>query len=58
MSTARTVLVIGGGAAGNAVTVLLRRAGVTVDLIEAKDDWNATAGSGITLQGQRAACAA
>ncbi|WP_432153651.1 FAD-dependent oxidoreductase [Streptomyces tricolor] len=51
MSTARTVLVIGGGAAGNAVTVLLRRAGVTVDLIEAKDDWNATAGSGITLQG-------
>ncbi|MEV5157187.1 FAD-dependent oxidoreductase [Streptomyces sp. NPDC053728] len=51
MSRARTVLVIGGGAAGNAVTVLLRRAGVDVDLIEAKDDWNATAGSGITLQG-------
>ncbi|MFD7920957.1 FAD-dependent oxidoreductase [Streptomyces sp. NPDC059740] len=47
----RTVLVIGGGAAGNAVTILLRRAGITVDLIEAKDDWNATAGSGITLQG-------
>ncbi|GAA3957391.1 FAD-dependent oxidoreductase [Streptomyces marokkonensis] len=47
----RTVLVVGGGAAGNAVTVLLRRAGVAVDLIEAKDDWNATAGSGITLQG-------
>lgn len=51
MSEARTVLVIGGGAAGNAVTILLRRAGLTVDLIEAKDDWNATAGSGITLQG-------
>lgn len=51
MSTARTVLVIGGGAAGNAVTILLRRAGLTVDLVEAKDDWNATAGSGITLQG-------
>lgn len=51
MSEARTVLVIGGGAAGSAVTVLLRRAGLTVDLIEAKDDWNATAGSGITLQG-------
>ncbi|MFF3615330.1 FAD-dependent oxidoreductase [Streptomyces sp. NPDC002580] len=51
MSTARTVLVIGGGAAGNAVTILLRRAGLSVDLIEAKDDWNATAGSGITLQG-------
>ncbi|GAB1338330.1 FAD-dependent oxidoreductase [Streptomyces sp. E-15] len=51
MSTARTVLVIGGGAAGNAATVFLRRAGIAVDLIEAKGDWNATAGSGITLQG-------
>ncbi|MEU3521237.1 FAD-dependent oxidoreductase [Streptomyces sp. NPDC006654] len=51
MNDPRTVLVIGGGAAGNAATILLRRAGVTVDLIEAKDDWNATAGSGITLQG-------
>ncbi|MES5817731.1 FAD-dependent oxidoreductase [Streptomyces sp. RG80] len=51
MSTPRTVLVIGGGAAGNAVTILLRRAGVTVDLIEARPDWNATTGSGITLQG-------
>lgn len=47
----RTVLVIGGGASGNAVTILLRRAGLTVDLIEAKPDWNATTGSGITLQG-------
>ncbi|WP_425826128.1 FAD-dependent oxidoreductase [Streptomyces fractus] len=47
----RTVLVIGGGASGNAVTILLRRAGIPVDLVEAKDDWNATAGSGITLQG-------
>ncbi|MEU3729756.1 FAD-dependent oxidoreductase [Streptomyces sp. NPDC033538] len=51
MSEARKVLVIGGGAAGNAVTILLRRAGLPVDLVEAKDDWNATAGSGITLQG-------
>jgi 2-polyprenyl-6-methoxyphenol hydroxylase-like FAD-dependent oxidoreductase len=51
MSTPRTVLVIGGGAAGNATAILLRRAGLTVDLIEARDDWNATAGSGITLQG-------
>ncbi|MFG2322492.1 FAD-dependent oxidoreductase [Streptomyces sp. NPDC048568] len=51
MSDTRKVLVIGGGAAGNAVTILLRRAGLTVDLVEAKDDWNATAGSGITLQG-------
>ncbi|MGW3097952.1 FAD-dependent oxidoreductase [Streptomyces sp. NPDC001102] len=50
-SAPRSVLVIGGGAAGNAATILLRRAGVAVDLIEAKSDWNATAGSGITLQG-------
>ncbi|MGY1995156.1 FAD-dependent oxidoreductase [Streptomyces rochei] len=51
MNRPRTVLVVGGGAAGNAVTILLRRAGIAVDLIEAKEDWNATAGSGITLQG-------
>ncbi|WP_327313605.1 FAD-dependent oxidoreductase [Streptomyces sp. NBC_01235] len=46
----RTVLVIGGGASGNAVTVLLQRAGIAVELIEAKPDWNVL-GSGITLQG-------
>ncbi|MEU5043909.1 FAD-dependent oxidoreductase [Streptomyces griseorubiginosus] len=51
MRTPRTVLVVGGGSAGNAVTILLRRAGLAVDLIEAKEDWNATAGSGITVQG-------
>ncbi|MFE1273247.1 FAD-dependent oxidoreductase [Streptomyces sp. NPDC058758] len=50
-STPRRVLVVGGGAAGNAATILLRRAGIDIDLVEAKDDWNATAGSGITLQG-------
>ncbi|WP_149823027.1 FAD-dependent oxidoreductase [Streptomyces tailanensis] len=47
----RTVLVVGGGASGNAVTILLRRAGIDVDLVEARPDWNATTGSGITLQG-------
>jgi 2-polyprenyl-6-methoxyphenol hydroxylase-like FAD-dependent oxidoreductase len=47
----RSVLVIGGGASGNAVTILLRRAGLAVDLVEARPDWNATTGSGITLQG-------
>ncbi|WP_030883658.1 FAD-dependent oxidoreductase [Streptomyces sp. NRRL F-5053] len=47
----RTVLVVGGGSAGNAAAILLRRAGIAVDLVEARDDWNATAGSGITLQG-------
>ncbi|MFD4506788.1 FAD-dependent oxidoreductase [Streptomyces sp. NPDC058457] len=46
-----TVLVIGGGASGSAVTVLLRRSGIPVDLIEARPDWNAATGSGITLQG-------
>jgi 2-polyprenyl-6-methoxyphenol hydroxylase-like FAD-dependent oxidoreductase len=51
MTNARRVLVVGGGASGNAVTVLLRRAGVDVDLVEARPDWNATTGSGITLQG-------
>lgn len=45
------VLVVGGGAAGNAITVLLRRVGLCVDLVEAKPDWHATTGSGITLQG-------
>src|ERR1044072_6043623 len=47
----RSILVIGGGASGNAGALLLRRAGIAVDLIEAKPDWNATTGSGITLQG-------
>ncbi|NGN66369.1 FAD-dependent oxidoreductase [Streptomyces sp. A7024] len=51
MTAPRTVLVIGGGAAGSAVTILLRRAGIAVDLIEAAANWNAGAGSGITLQG-------
>ncbi|WP_405650508.1 FAD-dependent oxidoreductase [Streptomyces sp. NBC_00019] len=51
MSTPHRVLVIGGGASGNAVTILLRRAGLAVELIEARPDWNATTGSGITLQG-------
>ncbi|MEI5519599.1 FAD-dependent oxidoreductase [Streptomyces brasiliscabiei] len=51
MNTARRVLVVGGGASGSAVTILLRRAGLAVDLVEARPDWNATTGSGITLQG-------
>uniref|UniRef100_A0AAU2AEF9 FAD-dependent oxidoreductase n=1 Tax=Streptomyces sp. NBC_00093 TaxID=2975649 RepID=A0AAU2AEF9_9ACTN len=47
----RTVLIIGGGTSGNTLTVLLRRAGIEVDLVEASPDWKAAAGSGITLQG-------
>ncbi|KUN16986.1 2-polyprenyl-6-methoxyphenol hydroxylase [Streptomyces antibioticus] len=46
-----SVLIIGGGTSGNALTVLLRRAGIAVDLVEASADWKAAAGSGITLQG-------
>lgn len=50
MSTTRTVLVVGGGTAGNGLTILLCRAGIDVDLVEIKPDWNVH-GSGITLQG-------
>ncbi|MFC9325672.1 FAD-dependent oxidoreductase [Kitasatospora sp. NPDC057015] len=50
MTSVRTVLVIGGGTAGNGLTVLLRKAGIDVELVEAKTDWNVS-GSGITLQG-------
>ncbi|MFF7640865.1 FAD-dependent monooxygenase [Streptomyces canus] len=46
----KRVLVVGGGTSGNAMTVLLRRAGIDVDLVEARPDWNVR-GSGITLQG-------
>lgn len=49
-TSAGPVLVVGGGTAGNALTILLRRAGIAVDIIEAKADWNVY-GSGITLQG-------
>ncbi|PGH47695.1 FAD-dependent oxidoreductase [Streptomyces sp. Ru87] len=49
-SVVASVLVVGGGTAGNTLTVLLRRAGVGVDLVEADPDWNVH-GSGITLQG-------
>lgn len=50
MTDTRTVLVIGGGTAGNGLTVLLRKSGIDVDLVEAKADWNVH-GSGITTQG-------
>ncbi|WP_018334652.1 FAD-dependent monooxygenase [Actinomycetospora chiangmaiensis] len=45
-----SALVVGGGAAGAAAAILLARAGVAVDLVEATPDVG-TAGSGITLQG-------
>ena len=48
--TIRNALVVGGGAAGAATAILLARAGVAVDLVEAQADV-ASSGSGITLQG-------
>ena len=50
MPAVRSVLVIGGGAAGATTAVLLARAGVAVDLVEARPEPPAV-GSGITLQG-------
>jgi len=47
---ASTVLVVGGGTSGAALTILLRQRGIEVELVEAKADWNVY-GSGITLQG-------
>ncbi|MFI1051373.1 FAD-dependent oxidoreductase [Streptomyces griseoruber] len=49
-SDARSVLVVGGGTAGNGLAVLLRKAGIDVDLVEIRPDWNVS-GSGITTQG-------
>jgi 2-polyprenyl-6-methoxyphenol hydroxylase-like FAD-dependent oxidoreductase len=44
------VLIVGGGTAGNSLAIQLSRAGIAVDLVELKPDWNVL-GSGITLQG-------
>jgi 2-polyprenyl-6-methoxyphenol hydroxylase-like FAD-dependent oxidoreductase len=40
--------VVGGGTTGNSLTILLRRAGIDVDLVEIDPGWNVL-GSGITL---------
>jgi 2-polyprenyl-6-methoxyphenol hydroxylase-like FAD-dependent oxidoreductase len=50
MTAVRSVLVIGGGLAGAAVSTPLAGGGVEVDLVEAKPDVSGV-GSGITLQG-------
>jgi 2-polyprenyl-6-methoxyphenol hydroxylase-like FAD-dependent oxidoreductase len=50
MSAVRSVLVVGGGTVGNTLAILLRRAGIAVDLVEIDPAWSAL-GSGITLQG-------
>ena len=50
MPAVRSVLVVGGGAAGCAAAILLARQGVAVDLVESRTDVP-DVGSGITLQG-------
>jgi 2-polyprenyl-6-methoxyphenol hydroxylase-like FAD-dependent oxidoreductase len=50
MAAVRTVLVVGGGAAGTATAILLATGGVSVDLIDLNPEADTT-GSGITLQG-------
>jgi len=46
----RSILIVGGGIAGNTLAILLRRAGIEVSIAEIKPDWNVS-GAGITLQG-------
>jgi 2-polyprenyl-6-methoxyphenol hydroxylase-like FAD-dependent oxidoreductase len=50
MPAVSNVLVVGAGAAGTAVSILLAEGGVSVDLVDLKPDVSAL-GSGITLQG-------
>ena len=50
MTAVQSVLVVGGGSAGNAVTLFLRQDGTDVTVIDADPDWGAL-GSGITLCG-------
>ncbi|GAA0321381.1 FAD-dependent oxidoreductase [Kineococcus aurantiacus] len=50
MPAVRSVLVVGGGAAGCAAAILLARSGVEVEVVEARPG-TSDAGSGITLQG-------
>jgi 2-polyprenyl-6-methoxyphenol hydroxylase-like FAD-dependent oxidoreductase len=50
MTSVRTVLVVGGGAAGATLATLLARAGIAVEIVERNPNFTAL-GSGITLQG-------
>lgn len=48
MSAARAALVVGGGVAGMSAAIMLRRAGVEVQLIDIAADWK-MAGAGLTI---------
>lgn len=48
MGAVNRVLVVGGGPTGNAVTVLLRRGGIDVHMVEKDPNWS-TLGAGVTL---------
>ncbi|MFE6362902.1 FAD-dependent monooxygenase [Streptomyces sp. NPDC057806] len=50
MTRARSVLIVGGGSAGNTLAILLSNSGIAVDLVESRPDWGAL-GSGILLHG-------
>ncbi|WAZ20251.1 FAD-dependent monooxygenase [Streptomyces cinnabarinus] len=50
MARARSVLIVGGGSAGNTLAILLANSGVSVDLVESRPDWGVL-GSGILLHG-------
>jgi 2-polyprenyl-6-methoxyphenol hydroxylase-like FAD-dependent oxidoreductase len=50
MSDVRHVLIAGGGIAGMALAIVLRRAGIAVEIAEIDKDWRVT-GAGITITG-------
>ena len=50
MSGVRHVLIAGGGIAGMALAIVLRRAGIAVEVAEIDKDWRVT-GAGITITG-------
>lgn len=50
MTTVRNVLVVGGGIAGMSAAIMLRRAGLAVDLVDIDPEWRVY-GAGITITG-------
>jgi 2-polyprenyl-6-methoxyphenol hydroxylase-like FAD-dependent oxidoreductase len=50
MTAVRSVLVVGGGAAGATAAICLRRRGIDAEIVEEKTEWTAL-GSGLTMVG-------